>query len=207
MRVAIRATLLGGKSSAAFTPPSEDTNLPGRHQERIVSAQIPEGQAHDHVDRLRAQWARELPDLDTRPMAVLGRIWRISNLVRPGIETTFAAFGLDRGEFDVISTLRRAGPPYRLTPTQLYTTLMISSGGLTHRLGRLEKAGLVAREPSAEDGRSLAVRLTEKGRDLAEAAFREDMAREAEALTGLDEGERETLAALLRRLALSLEER
>lgn len=172
-----------------------------------MSASNPERQAHDHVDRLRAQWARELPDLDTHPMAVLGRIWRISNLVRPGIEATFAAFGLDRGEFDVISTLRRAGPPYRLTPTQLYTTLMISSGGLTHRLGRLEKAGLVTREPSAEDGRSLAAKLTEKGRGVAEAAFREDMAREAEALAGLEEGEREALAAILRKLALSLEER
>lgn len=159
----------------------------------------------DHIDRLRAQWARELPDLDTHPMAVLGRIYRISNLVRPGIEATFAEFGLDRGEFDVISTLRRAGPPYRLTPTELYTSLMISSGGLTHRLGRLEKAGLIAREPSAEDGRSLVVLLTAKGRALAEAAFREDMAREAAVLGALGEADREALEALLRRLMLAIE--
>ena len=106
----------------------------------------------DHVDRLRAQWARELPDLDTEPMAVLGRIWRISNLVRPGIEATFRGFGLDGGEFDVIATLLRAGPPYRLSPTALYTALMISSGGLTHRLDRLGRAGLVKRERDPGDG-------------------------------------------------------
>lgn len=161
--------------------------------------------AADHVDRLRAQWARELPDLDTTPMAILGRVWRLSNLVRPSIEATFAGFGLDRGEFDVISTLRRAGPPYRLTPTALYTTLMISSGGLTHRLDRLEKAGLVAREPAPHDGRSLLVVLTEEGRARAEAAFRTDMASEARFLDALDPAERDALAGLLRKLVAAVE--
>lgn len=159
---------------------------------------------HDHVDRLRAQWARELPDLDTSPMAVLGRIYRISNLVRPGIEATFAAFGLDRGEFDVISTLRRSGPPYRLTPTELYTSLMISSGGLTHRLGRLEKAGLVERLPSPSDGRSLIVGLTEKGNALAEQAFRTDMANEAAVLSAMDPARRAALETLLRELHVAI---
>ena len=98
-----------------------------------------DGADGDHVDRLRRQWAHELPDLDTEPMAILGRAYRLSNLVRGSIEATFAGFGLDRGEFDVIATLRRSGPPYRLTPTELYTSLMITSGGLTHRLDRLER--------------------------------------------------------------------
>lgn len=159
----------------------------------------------DHVDRLRAQWARELPDLDTEPMTILGRAYRLSNLVRPSIEDTFASFGLDRGEFDVISTLRRSGPPYRLTPTELYTLLMISSGGLTHRLDRLQKAGLIVRERSASDGRSSVVGLTEKGIALAEAAFRSDMASEARYLEGLDRQDRAALADLLRKLLASLE--
>lgn len=169
--------------------------------------QSPPPTSEDHVDRLRAQWARELPDLDTMPMSVLGRIYRLSNLVRPGIEATFATFGLDRGEFDVISTLRRSGPPYRLTPTELYKSLMISSGGLTHRLGRLEKAGLVERLPSPDDGRSMIVGLTQMGRERAEAAFRTDMANEAKLLAGMDPARRETLAALLQELTLSIGER
>ena len=159
----------------------------------------------DHVDRLRRQWARELPGLDTEPMAILGRALRLTNMVRPGIEATFAGYGLDRGEFDVIATLRRSGPPYRLTPTEMYTLLMISSGGLTHRLVRLEKAGLVRREPSPDDGRSMLVALTESGIALAEKAFRKDMASESMFLAPLSARERETLARLLRKLIVAIE--
>jgi len=159
----------------------------------------------DHVDRLRGQWARELPDLDTEPMAILGRAFRLSNLVRPSIEKTFSGYGIDRGEFDVISTLRRSGPPYRLTPSDMYASLMISSGGLTHRLIRLEKAGLVVREKSPDDGRSVLVALTPKGKDLAEEAFRTDMANELEFLKHLDRHDLDTLASLLRKLVAGIE--
>lgn len=161
----------------------------------------------DHVDRLRSQWARELPDLDTEPMAILGRAKRLSNLVAPSIEKTFEDFGLDRGEFDVIATLRRSGPLFRLTPTEIYTTLMLSSGGLTHRLDRLVKAGLIRREKSESDGRSLLVALTPNGIALAEKAFRVDMANELEFLKDLNVRERETLANLLRKLVQSIEGR
>lgn len=160
----------------------------------------------DHVDRLRRQWERELPDLDTEPMAILGRAFRLGNLVRPTIEATFAEFGLDRGEFDVIATLRRSGPPFRLTPTDMYAALMISSGGLTHRLDRLEKAGLVRREKSRSDGRSVEVVLTEAGIARAEEAFRTDMVSEAKFLETLDAEEREVLAGLLRKLIVGVEE-
>jgi len=160
----------------------------------------------DQVDRARAQWAKELPDLDTGPMEVLGRIWRLSRLATPSIEATFASFGLDRGEFDVVGTLRRSGPPYRLTPTELYRSLMIASGSLTHRLGRLEKAGLVRRVPSENDGRSLAVQLTDEGVRRAEAAFREDMASEADVISSFDPDKRARLAALLRELTFAVEE-
>lgn len=159
----------------------------------------------DHVDRLRAQWARELPDLNTEPMAILGRAYRLSNMVRGSIEATFASFDLDRGEFDVIGTLRRSGPPYRLMPTELYTALMISSGGLTHRLDRLEKAGLIQRAKSSSDGRSLLVALTDTGVALAEAAFRADMASELRFLQVLDPSDREALAQLLKRLIKGIE--
>lgn len=159
----------------------------------------------DHVDRLRRQWAVELPDLDTEPMAILGRAFRLSNLVRPSIEATFADFGLDRGEFDVIATLRRSGAPYLMTPTEMYSALMISSGGLTHRLDRLEKAGLIRREKSPRDGRSVLVALSEAGAALAEKAFRTDMASEASFLQALDGNEREALAALLRKLIAGIE--
>lgn len=159
----------------------------------------------DHVDRLRGQWARELPDLDTEPMSILGRAKRLSNLVSPSIEATFAAFDLDRGEFDVIAALRRSGPPYRLTPTELYTSLMLSSGGLTHRLDRLEKAGLIRREKAPRDGRSVHVVLTQEGIRRAEEAFRADMANELKFLEPLNAQERQMLAALLRKLIAGID--
>ncbi len=159
----------------------------------------------DHVDLRRDAWAKELPDVDTRGMAVLGRARWITRRVRPPIEATFARHGLDTGEFDVLTTLLRAGPPYRLRPTELFTGLMISSGGLTDRLARLEKAGLIGRSRSGSDGRSLLVHLTDKGKTTAEAAFREDMAVEARLLESLTDGERDQLAALLTKLALSLD--
>ncbi|MGZ9114681.1 MAG: MarR family winged helix-turn-helix transcriptional regulator [Brevundimonas sp.] len=161
--------------------------------------------AQDHIDRLRAQWAREIPDIDTRGMEVLGRARRIVLKSRPAIEAVFARHGMDAGEFDVLSTLRRSGPPYVLRPTELYRSLMISSGGLTDRLNRLARAGMITRPPSPEDGRSLLVQLTDKGRAATDAAFREDMGVEAAMLEVLDDADRKTLADLLRKLALGME--
>lgn len=158
----------------------------------------------DHIDRLRAQWAAELPDVDTQGMEVLGRARRIVLQSRPAIEAVFAKHGVDTGEFDVLTTLMRSGPPYALRPTELYRSLMISSGGLTDRLNRLQKAGLITRPPSPEDRRSLLVQLTPEGRDKVEAAFREDMAVEAKLLAPLAPADRATLADLLRKLALAM---
>lgn len=176
--------------------------MPDTTTDRMIEADV-----EDHVDRLRGQWARELPDIDTEPMAIFGRAKRLSNLLAPSIEETFAGFGLDRGEFDVIATLRRSGPPYQLTPTEMYTTLMLSSGGLTHRLDRLEKAGLIERRKSKLDGRSVVVCLMPGGIELAEKAFRQDMTSELSFLQGLTAEERDNLAALLRKLVLNIEAR
>jgi DNA-binding MarR family transcriptional regulator len=146
-----------------------------------------------------------LPDVDTEGMAIIGRARRVTLKLRQGIEAIFSAHGIDAGEFDVLGTLLRAGKPYRLRPTELYRSLMVSSGGLTNRLIRLEKAGLVRRAPTAEDGRSLLVELTAAGRRLAERVFRADMAHETAVLRCLDVGDRRRLADLLRKLSLALE--
>jgi len=158
----------------------------------------------DDVTRFREQWARELPDLDTSGMDILGRARRLVLRSRPAIEAVFARHGIDAGEFDVISTLRRSGPPYALRPTELYRSLMISSGGLTARLAKLEKAGLIERPPSADDARSTLVQLTPAGRTKVEAAFREDMALESRMIAGLSQKQRRDFTALLKSLEASL---
>lgn len=159
----------------------------------------------DRVEVRRQQWAREMPDLNTVGMAVLGRARVITLNVRPEIEKVFAQFGLDTGECDVLFTLLRSGPPYRLRPTELFHSLMITSGGLTGRLSRLEKAGLVERLPDATDARSLPVGLTPAGIKTARSAIVADMKTEAELLDCLSVSEQKALAGLLRKLALGLE--
>jgi len=160
----------------------------------------------DGIDERRAQWEAALPDVDTRGMAILGRARWITLTARPPIEAIFKSHGLDSGEADVLFTLLRSGPPYRLRPTELFRSLMISSGGLTDRLNRLEKAGLIRRAAAEGDGRSLPVELTQEGVRRAKAAFREDMAVEAAMLSGLTEEEQSDLARLLRKLALTITE-
>ncbi len=138
-------------------------------------------------------------------MAILGRMRWLTLAARPRIEAVFARHGLDTGEFDVLATLLRSGPPYQLRPTELFRSLMISSGGLTDRLARLVEADLCLRTPSEHDARSLLVQLTEEGRRRAEAAFREDMAIESQLLAGLDEAEQAALAKLLGKLVSQFE--
>jgi DNA-binding MarR family transcriptional regulator len=160
-----------------------------------VSKQTP-----DRIDAVQAQWREAAPELDTSPIGVLGRINRIAALAGGPISAAFKAHGLDRGEFDVLGTLVRSGGSDGLTPTELYTDLMISSGGLTHRLNQLEKAGLIVREKSAEDGRSWRVRPTAEGRKLAVEAYGADLAVEARLLEGLTDADRAKLETLLRDL-------
>jgi DNA-binding MarR family transcriptional regulator len=137
-------------------------------------------------------------------MAILGRARWITLTARPPIEAIFKAHGLDSGEADVLFSLLRTGPPYRLRPTELFRSLMISSGGLTDRLNRLTKVGLIRRTSGETDGRSLPVELTEEGIRHAREAFREDMAIEAAMLEGLTEDEQARLADLLRKLASTI---
>lgn len=160
----------------------------------------------DHIARLITQRRRESPDVPLDGMEIFARARRLTILTRPAIEAVFERHLIDAGEFDVLATLRRAGPPFLLRPTELFQTLMISSGGLTDRLRRLAERGLILREASASDARSLIVKLTPKGRALIDKAFKEDMAVEREMLAPLSERERTDLAALLAKLLAALEQ-
>ena len=159
----------------------------------------------DRAARAIEQWKRERPDLDVSPMAVLGRLSEASSLIaRERLAPLFARFGLQSGEFDVLATLRRSGQPYALTPTELYEATMVTSGAMTNRLDRLEKAGLILRGPHPNDRRGIVVQLTGKGLALIDEALTAHVANEYEILAGLSGPERETLAHLLGKLIGSL---
>jgi DNA-binding MarR family transcriptional regulator len=125
----------------------------------------------DHVARVHALWRRELPDVNLEGSAILARARRITLMAREKIIPVLTRHGVDGGEFYVLAALRRAGAPYALRPTELYKALMVSSGGMTDRLRRLEERGLVRRRPSDEDRRSMLVELTPKGIRLIEQAL------------------------------------
>jgi DNA-binding MarR family transcriptional regulator len=161
--------------------------------------------ASDPVDRILAQWRQERPDLDVSPMGIIGRVTRLAKHLEHAIQETFSEFGLTVGEFDVLATLRRSGHPYQLSPTELFNTLMVSSGTMTHRIDRLEQADLVQRTPDLSDRRGTQIKLTDKGFDVIEKAVEAHVINEHRILNGLDGAEREALTQLLRQLLVTFE--
>jgi DNA-binding MarR family transcriptional regulator len=154
----------------------------------------------DGVDAILDQWSRERPELDTSPMGVFGRMTRLARLQRTASEARLSGAGINSAEFDVLATLRRSGEPYALTPSQLADAVMVTSGGMTGRVDRLVRAGLVAREQDPRDRRSVRVRLTDEGRAVVDRAVVEHLAAEEDLLAPLSARERERLTALLRKL-------
>lgn len=156
--------------------------------------------ARDYVDQMLDEWAIERPDLDLSPLGVIGRISRVSRHFDREIAKLLRSRGLSVGAFYVMAALARSGPPYQLTPTDLYRSLLVSSGVMTNRIGRLERAGLVKRIPDPSDGRGVLVALTARGRAVVRAALEEHNANEHRMLSSLTPTERARLAASLRRL-------
>ncbi len=159
----------------------------------------------DQVSHILAQWAREQPEFDTSPMAVIERISRLSHIIERHLEPTFASLGLSGWSFDVLATLRRSGQPYRLSPTKLFNVMLVTSGTMTNRIDRLEQAGLVVRVPDSDDRRSILVELTPKGLGLIDVAVSTHLSNERRLLQALSADEQATLADLLRKLLYALE--
>jgi DNA-binding MarR family transcriptional regulator len=148
-----------------------------------------------------------MPDLpDLTPMETLGRLAETALLIdREKLTPVVGSFGLQSGEFDVLAALRRAGGDFTLTPTQLFETTMMSSGGMTARLDRLEKAGWVKRRANPNDRRGTLVGLTEPGKALIERALVAHLANETSLLAALSDAEISALNAILRKLLKAIE--
>lgn len=155
--------------------------------------------------RAAEEWARERPDLDPLPMAVLGVLAEAAHVVaRDHLRPFFAVHGLQPGEFDVLATLRRAGPPHALSPTALYDATMVTSGAMTGRIDRLERAGWVARQPDPDDRRGTLVALTAQGHALIDGLMAPHVQNGQRVLAGLSRAEQEALLGLLAKLLASL---
>ena len=158
----------------------------------------------DAVDRIVEQWTAERPDLDSSPIGVIGRVSRLSRLVDRRLAENFARFGLENWMYDVLATLRRAGPPYELTAGMLVRRTMVTTGAITNRIDRLAERGLVQRSADADDRRKVIVHLTPAGLALVDEVAEAHMAVEHEILGELSPRQRATLADLLRVPLLTL---
>ena len=180
-------------AARAATPAAMNEAARARAADRGPDPATPDG-----VDRIIEQWRTERPDLDTTAMAVFGRIFRLSRIAGDAVEQAYSRHGIGRPEFDVLATLRRSGEPFQLSPGALAASMMLSTGGTTARLDRLERAGMVVRLPSRTDRRSLQVQLTKKGRDVIDQAVGAGLAEQRRLLAHLPAAKQRQLADLLR---------
>ncbi len=161
--------------------------------------------SEDAIDRIEAAWRRERPDVDVRSVGVVSRIWRISRHLEQARKERLAEHGTDRVTLDVLAMLRRSGPPFRLTAGELTHHSLISSGGVSQRLEKLERAGLVTRHIHTEDRRRIDVQLTPAGVELIDSILADLMAHEAGLLDILAPWEQEDLRRILKRLLARFE--
>lgn len=158
----------------------------------------------DEVDEVVAAWQRERPDVDVSAMHVLSRISRLARHLDRARKQAFAAHGLETWEFDVLSALRRAGKPYRLSPGRLVAETLVTSGTMTNRVDRLVERGFVERQADPDDRRGVRVCLTAEGRRTVDAALVELLEHEREILSALDPGQAAQVADALRELTRSV---
>ncbi len=158
---------------------------------------------HDHIDFVVSQWDSAMPELDASSMKVFGRMLRVMKHLGKMRARALEPFGFRDGEFDVLATLRRAGAPYCLSPTQLYKSLLVTSGAMTNRLNHLEEQGLIERIHDPDDKRSTLVSLTPYGRERIEQALIVHTETQNAILANLSDTQRQQLESLLRELLLT----
>jgi DNA-binding MarR family transcriptional regulator len=158
----------------------------------------------DGVDQIVEQWRTERPDLDPSPIGIVGRVSRLARELEARLEPVYKAHGLEPGWHDVLATLRRSGPDYRLRPTDLTDATMLTSSGTTKRLDKLEREGLIQREADPADRRGTLITLTPAGRELIDSVTAAHLANEKRLLNTLNADEQHALTDLLRKLLVAL---
>ena len=160
----------------------------------------------DHVDKVLKQWHQERPDLDVTPMGMLGRLRLLNNGLLGAMEKTWAKYGLNGASFDVLATLRRAGPPYVLSPGELMTSTMVTSGTMTNRINQLEKAGWIERVKNPEDGRGFLISLSQPGYELIDEAVTAHVETQAHLVSSMSAEQLAQLDDLLKQLLAGCEQ-
>jgi DNA-binding MarR family transcriptional regulator len=161
----------------------------------------------DVVDRIQEAWRRERPGMPVQSIGVLTRIRLLAKLLEDDHRRVMAGLGVDPATRDLLSALRRVGPPYRAAPNELARATLVSAGAISQRVARAEREGLVRRRRSDEDGRGVLVELTSAGHEVIERTVDALLAHERELLRALDFEQQGQLATLLRELLVDLASR
>lgn len=159
------------------------------------------------MDRIQEAWLRERPGTPVASIGVITRIWRIGKLLGDERRRTLARLGVDAATRDLLSTLRRAGSPYRLTPGEIAKRTLVSAGAISQRVARAEREGLVRRKKAGPDGRAVLVELTPAGHELVERTVDDLLRHEEGLLSALADEQKEELSGLLRVLLGDLTDR
>jgi DNA-binding MarR family transcriptional regulator len=160
----------------------------------------------DPVDATALAWMRERPGTPVEGIGVVTRIWRLAKLLGDDRRRTLAAAGADAATLDLLSVLRRSGPPYRLTTRELGERTRVTAGAISQRVARAEERGLVRRD-RARGTRRVGVSLTPSGHALVESLVDRVLGREAELVSHLSDEQRRVLTELLRSLLDDLQDR
>lgn len=152
----------------------------------------------DEVDDILAAWRDQLPDLPSEPLEIAKRVARLSGALDAATAEELQLLGLTRAEYDVLATLRRSGPPFRMRPGTLTSALLLSSGGTSNVIRRLAEAGYVVRHAAEQDGRGALVELTDEGIRIAEKAVRAATSAQAAVLDAIPAPARGELVRTLR---------
>ena len=156
------------------------------------------------VADIAESWDRELPGTHTDSIAVITPLWRTAKALADDRRRTLAALGIDPSTLDLLSVIRRAGPPYELTTREITNRTLVTAGAISQRITRAEEAGLVDRSPSTASRRAVAVRLTDAGHRLIESAVRALLEHESRLVASLTETERSALATCLAKIDAAL---
>lgn len=156
--------------------------------------------ADDRVGMGMARWRREFPDVNCSGKAVVGRMLHLNEIFLAAINRNLARHRLKYPAFAVLATLRVEGAPYRMSPKALLDALILTSGGLSNMLRKLEQQGYVRRMADETDGRGVIVELTEKGRQVVEPAMRDHARTELEIIAALSRQDQSAMVDAMRKL-------
>lgn len=152
----------------------------------------------DGVDKIIAQWNHERPELDVEPMALIGRLMRIASHISKGMGETLSEYDLNGASFDVLATLRRSGAPFALSPTDLMTTMMITSGTMTNRIDQLVKRNFVERIANEHDGRGFLIKLTDEGFALIDEVVGAHVKTQEKLVSGFSKADQKAMNQLMK---------